>query len=70
MSRRLLYPLALLIGCTDTPDLSMEESELSAQQISNHAGVAETYSPLGSLPDLMANNAFFMSVVRPSLQVI
>src|SRR5690349_15298323 len=69
MPRRLLYALAIttvgfLHGCTDPESVSVSEkvSRLTPQQVANSSGVAETYSLLGALPDLEANNAFFKNL--------
>ena len=66
MMQRAAYALALLatFGCTDDgSDLSTSERALSIagyQQSANHAGIGETYSPLGSLEELEHTNSFFL----------
>jgi cytochrome c peroxidase len=67
MSRTLVFALTVIAGqfasaCTESLDVSIEESALITQQVTNYAGTAETYSLLGSLSELQANNAFFKNM--------
>ena len=71
MSRSVFVPLAISIlvsgGCIDSVGDDGETTQASnghhhhdnPQQTRNSAGIAEAYSPLGSLEELEANNAFF-----------
>jgi hypothetical protein len=70
MARRELFQAAISLvmfaGCADAVDDEGETQEASTghshsnpQQTKNSAGVAEAYSPLGSLGELEATNPFF-----------
>lgn len=65
MPRRLAITLVItghgLVGCTDSTELSdaQQRSSLPPSQVANSSGVAETYSLLGPIEDVMATNAFF-----------
>ena len=70
LSLRIAVSLLVSAGCVDssieddTPDENATTQEsrrhhLGPQQARNSAGVAEAYSPLGTLAELEANNAFF-----------
>jgi hypothetical protein len=73
MTRHLLYALAiaangLLCGCiddsgdTELATSTAESSILPHDYVRNSAGIAQTYSPLGSLRELEATNAFFKNM--------
>jgi hypothetical protein len=68
MARQLLYALAItLFGCTQTEEdvsttTSLSRHRLTPQQVENSSGIAETYSLLGTLPELEATNAFFKNM--------
>ena len=71
MSRRvwsaLAIPLLMFAGCAidddenedDTAQSSSRHHHGDPQQVRNRAGLAEAYSPLGSLAELEASNPFF-----------
>lgn len=69
---KLAISIILTTGCTDTQtdeetDSDVEQATTSRhhhnpQQTRNRAGVAEAYSPLGSLAELEASNAFFADI--------
>ena len=55
----------LSVGCVDFSDESTSEHRLTPngpQQVANSHGLAESYSPLGTLEYLEANNAFFKNL--------
>ncbi|MFN0250373.1 MAG: hypothetical protein ACKV2T_26070 [Kofleriaceae bacterium] len=72
MSRSVLsvlaIPLLAFTGCILDEDVTENDTEQASsyhhpyddpEQTRNRAGIAGFYSPLGSLPDLVANNPFF-----------
>ncbi|MEO8700538.1 MAG: hypothetical protein ABI867_10865 [Kofleriaceae bacterium] len=70
MAKALAFTLIMVAGCVETsadddPPLegeALQASHLRPQQTRNRAGIAEAYSPLGSIAELEQTNAFFKNL--------